>query len=38
MPDTTWLSSSFLNKQGVIQQGTMETESSNTRQGVEEEE
>lgn len=34
-PDTTWLSSPFLNKQRVTWRGTMETESSNTRQGVE---
>lgn len=34
-PDTTWLSSPFLNTQRATWRGTMETESSNTRQGVE---
>lgn len=33
-PDTTWLSYPFLNKQRVTWRGTMETESSDTRQGV----
>lgn len=34
-PDTTWLSSPFSNKQRVTWRGTMETESSDTRQGME---